>query len=329
MDALELLGQLGRVEPADQKVIDVALDRLGEAISLDAGQARTSTAQGRRHPRLVIAASTTALVAAAAIGLIAVLGHSEPGGLRPSGQHQPGAAAAASAPQPASVTHGSPTVAAILTAFSARADDILMVTKVVRGEGTCCKTIMWISPVGPAQGATVRSRILTFSLGGSRLSDTALSYPAPRTAPATAGLGCAQVFGRPKVELPPAAGLPGTMTQVSYPDRIWIQGDVRIQPATVPTATMLSACLRAGQWREVGRSMLAGSRVIELASADGSQRLWVNAASFLPARLVATTPTPYGSITISFEFSFVPPTAANQAMLAAPVIPAGFSRQHV
>lgn len=51
----------------------------------------------------------------------------------------------------------------------------------------------------------------------------------------------------------------------------------------------------------------------------------ISAATFLPDRLIETTPTPYGPTVISFTFSFLPPTAANETRLAVPV-PAGFAR---
>ena len=97
---------------------------------------------------------------------------------------------------------------------------------------------------------------------------------------------------------------------------------MRIRPATVPTAAGLTACLRDGQWRELRRS--AGGRSVELVTPDGSGRMWVSAATFLPARLTETTPTPYGPTVISFTFRFLPPTAANEARARA----AGAGRLH-
>jgi hypothetical protein len=58
----------------------------------------------------------------------------------------------------------------------------------------------------------------------------------------------------------------------------------------------------------------------------GGGPLWVSATTFLPVRLRQITATPYGRIAISFEFSVLPPTGANQALLGPLRIPAGFAR---
>lgn len=219
-------------------------------------------------------------------------------------------------------------MAAVLAAFSATSDEILMVTKVVRGEGTCCKSIIWISPAGPARGAIVRTRIQTFTTNGSRLSDLALSYSAPARPSARAGVGCGGLFLRPKAALPPAAGIPGRLTEVSYVGHAWVNGNVKVQAATVPSAAALRACLRSRQWRDAGQQRtLAGGKVIEFVGSGGFERLWVSASTFLPVRLISVTPTPNGPVTVTFAFRFLLPTAANQATLAPPPIPAGFSRR--
>ena len=72
-----------------------------------------------------------------------------------------------------------------------------------------------------------------------------------------------------------------------------------------------------------GRGVLHGTRVVELASRGGDERLWVSAATFLPVRLVSSGPD---VDTITFGFRFLPPTAANEAVLATPSAPAGFRR---
>jgi hypothetical protein len=229
-----------------------------------------------------------------------------------------GARVTAPAPPPGA---DSPAVAAILTAFSASRDDVLMVTKVVRGEGSCCKSVIVIAPAGAAPGAAVRSRVQNFTLAGFPLNDMTLSYRAPAAAGTQAS--CASIFGRPRVTGSPATGLPGTATIVDSLGRRWSAGVVRIRPATVPTAAGLAACLRDGRWRELRRS--AGGRSLELVTPDGSGRMWVSAATSLPARLTETTPTPYGPTVISFTFRFLPPTAVNEARIALRV-PAGFAR---
>lgn len=331
MDSLERLRQAGHVEPVDHAVLDAALQKLGEAIGHDERHVPTSSRAARRRTGLVVAAvSVAALITAATFAALSVLGDSGRS-TRLAGSQGPAQsrlAPAASARPSDSISSGSPTIAAILTAFSASHNDVLMVTKTVVGEGTCCKSIIWISPAEPTPGATVHSRIQNFSLAGSRLADMGLSYTAPVAGAATAGGNCDAIFVRPKPVLPPATGVPGTFLEVNYPSRAWVEGDVHIQAATVPSAAALDACLKGGQWRDEGKSVLAGAKVIELMSSDGFQHLWVSAATFLPVRLVATTPRPpYAPVVITFAFRFLLPTAATQAMLTLPRVPAGFSKQ--
>jgi len=79
------------------------------------------------------------------------------------------------------------------------------------------------------------------------------------------------------------------------------------------------------RWQVLGQSVRGRSGLIEFATSDGSGRLWVSASTFLPSRLVETTPRPpYAPVIVTFVFKFLPPTAANRAMLTVP-IPAGFS----
>jgi hypothetical protein len=310
MDALERLSQLGQVERVDQAVLDSALQELAGAIRADATCVPARRQTNRRRSTRINAVVTAALASAAVVAGVAWLGHSVP------------PRRATSAPSPRATSPDSSTMTAVLTAFTASRDDILMVTKIVRGEGTCCKTIMWISPAGSAPGGAVRARIQNLSLGGSRLSDMMLSYTAPATGAAVAGLGCDGIFSRPKLALTPATGIPGNLTLVSYLSRIWVKGKVRVQSATVPSAAPIRACLKDGQWSDVGHRMLAGSKAIELISPGGFERLWVSAATFLPIRLMSISPT-----RITFAFKFLRPTAANEAALAPPPIPAGFSRK--
>ena len=317
MDALERLRQLGQVERVDQAVLDAALRELAGPIRQDA---RSGPARGpvtRLRSGRVTAMTAAAAGLAAVFAAVAWLGYSVP---------QSSTSPVASAKPSHTTSQGSPAMAAVLAAFSASSDEILMVTKVVRGEGTCCKSIIWISPARPARNGAVRTRIQTFTTNGSRLSDLALSYSTPATASARAGAECGGIFMRPKVALPPAAGIPGRLTEVNYPGHSWVNGNVKVEPATAPSSLPLRACLRSRQWRDVGRHTVAGVKLIEFAGAGGSERLWVSASTFLPVRLISITPTPYGPTTITFRFTFLPPTVANQAALAPPPIPPGFSR---
>ena len=333
MDAFDLLEQLGHVEPVDQAVLDAAVQRLAVAVEQDSGRpGRLSGPAVRRRGRVIAAAAVAALTAAAAVAAVTGVGRPVPisrdRGSHPQAQGRSGGRPGVSAAPTRGAAPGSPTVAAVLTAFNASSSDILRVTKIVRGEGSCCKTIIWISPAGSAAGTTVQSRILDFTLSGSRLSDMALAYTAPRMAPATAGASCDDIFGRPRVAPPPGTGLPGMLTVVNYPSHVWAKGDVRVRPATVPSAAALRACLTAGQWHDAGHRVLSGSRAIELVSSNASERLWVSAATFLPIRMADTTTTPYSQVIITLDFEFLAPTPANQAMLAVSV-PDGFARTNI
>jgi hypothetical protein len=315
MDALELLDRLGRVDPADRAVVDAALQRLAEAAGRDGHQDRR--ARARHRGLIAAAAATAALTSAAAYIGVSALDHSGP-------VDRPGASSATHArTSPGSPARAS-AVAAMLTAFSARSNDILMVTKTMSGSyGTLGKTVMWVSPAMPGPGTTVTSRILTFSLAGSRLGDLAFTYTAPAK-PASAGTsGCGEIFSRPRIAHSDANGTPGTATIVLYPQHLYVKADAAVRSATVPSAAGLRSCLASGQWRVLDHSTLDGVRVVELVTPAGFERLWVSAASFLPMRLVSSGPD---ADTITFSFGFLPPTTANLAMLNA-AIPAGFKRE--
>jgi hypothetical protein len=325
MDALELLGTLGQVEPADQAVLEAALGRFAEATARDADDVRPER-RARRRRRSGLATAVAAAMALAAAASFVVFGHS---GTMPERGDSP-AANGGKAPVASVRTPSNPqsrsTVSAVLAAFIGSSKDVLRVSKTVRGEGTCCKSTIWISPTEQLPGATVRSRILNRSLAGSLLDDMTLTYVEPKSAPATAGADCSDIFGRPKIASAAEPGFPGTVTLVNYLSRVWATGNVQVQAPTLPSGAALRACLNDGQWRVTGQSLHPRSKMIELVSSNSYQRLWVSAATFLPDRLVSITKTPTGPITISFAFRFLPPSAASEASLTRPAIPAGFSK---
>jgi hypothetical protein len=328
VDGLELLSELGHVEPADEAVIDSALQQLAETVGRGRPHIPINSRVIRRR-RLIAAAAASALAAAGIVAVAISLertGSPAPSGVARSagaGPDRPTNAAAhgglsRTAPRESTVT-------AILTAFSASSDDILMVTKTMSGDyGSLGPTVIWLSPVEAVPGATVRSRILTFSLAGTLQADRALTYLASAAAPATAS-GCSTIFSRPRVALPPALGVRGTLTAVSYQTHVWGTAAVAVQAATLPGTTELKACLKYGQWHIVPHGGLAGDKLIELADVQGYERLWVSSASYLPVRLISTGP---GADTITFTFRFLPPTAANQAALTPP-IPKGFAKRQL
>jgi hypothetical protein len=128
MDAIELLSRLGQVEPADQVVLD--------ALTIPAGRGRRTN----RRSRLLIAGA----VAVAAAGVVVLPGVT---GGRPS---------TPVSSTPRSSIQARSGVGAILTAFTASKNNILIVTKTMAGpEGTLGKTIIWIDPVGAGRGTVV------------------------------------------------------------------------------------------------------------------------------------------------------------------------------
>lgn len=329
MDALDALARLGEVRPADPAVLDAALARLEEAIGHDRRFARPRTRVSRRGPVLVAAAVVAAMISAAATFVVVTRLD------RPVSRDHAASAAQAShgkigtepfspARIAATTSSGPRAIAAVLTAFSASAGDILVVTKTMRGEfGTLGKTTIWLSPAQAAPGSAVRSRILTLTLSGARQLDVGLTYMAPAARQAGQGGACGAIFGRPRILSSAAAGVPGTVLAVNYLFRWWAQGGVTVQAATVPSSVAFRACLRTGQWSVTGRGVLNGMKVIEIATAGGAERLWVSAGTFLPVRLVSSGPD---VDTITFDFRFLPPTAANEAMLTASPPPASFRR---
>jgi hypothetical protein len=303
MDALELLGQLGRVAPADQAVVDEALHQLAKA----------SSAEGRLRPSkrsLIITTATAAALSFAAAGLLIAAG------LQPPAPVTRVVASPSTRPEATR-----PSVAAVLTAFSASSDDILMVTKAFSGgDGPLGKTLIWIYPAVAAPNATVRARILNLNLRGSRLLDSAFTYKSPPTGQRASASSCDAIFTRPRPVRPPGPGTRGTFTGVYYAQRSWARIPVVVQAANAPVIS-LRGCLTGSQWTVSGSGRRAGVKVIEFAASGGYERLWVNAATFLPVRLISTG----GPATITFTFKFLPPTPANQAKLTVP-IPAGFSK---
>jgi hypothetical protein len=168
----------------------------------------------------------------------------------------------------------------------------------------------------------VRTRILNYSLSGAHQLDMGITYTAVAPTSRSARTACATVFRRPRAALLPAEGPRGTLTYVNYRQHSWGRSAVAVRAATAPS-TALRTCVRAGQWHISGRGTLDGAKVIELMTATSPERLWVSATTFLPVRMVSSGP---GVDTITFSFSFLAPTAANEALLSPP-IPAGFSKR--
>jgi hypothetical protein len=116
--------------------------------------------------------------------------------------------------------------------------------------------------------------------------------------------------------------LPGTWSRFTAP----VPGGSDVGPGGAFSPSLLARGLTAGAWRVVGRARVDGQPAIELKE-DGYRkgipeslpgRLWVNAQTYLPIRLV------FGGSTVQ-DFRYLPPTPANLALLRVP-IPAGYPR---
>jgi len=125
--------------------------------------------------------------------------------------------------------------------------------------------------------------------------------------------------------------LPGTWSR--FTATVPIGSD--ISPGAIFGPANLARDIGSGAWRVVGRTQLDGQQAIELSETDRGDnntaleplpvRLWVNAQTYLPIRLVfgARKGAPATAVQ---EFRYLPPTPANLALLRVP-IPAGYPRR--
>jgi hypothetical protein len=125
--------------------------------------------------------------------------------------------------------------------------------------------------------------------------------------------------------------LPGTWSR--FTTTVGSGSDV--SPGGIFDPSTLVHGIATGAWRVTGRTQLNGQQAIELSETDRGQdknileplpvRLWVNAQTYLPIRLVAGA-DPGGQPIAVQEFRYLPPTPANLALLRVP-IPAGYPRR--
>jgi hypothetical protein len=125
--------------------------------------------------------------------------------------------------------------------------------------------------------------------------------------------------------------LPGTWSR--FTATVPIGSD--ISPGAIFGPANLARDIASGAWRVVGRTQLDGQQAIELSETDRGDnntaleplpvRLWVNAQTYLPIRLVAGPKNGIEGMTV-IDFRYLPPTPANLARLRVP-IPAGYPRR--
>ena len=312
LDPLDLLEQLGHVEPADPDVLERAAARI---LTASAGQRKGAGLRDRipGSRRLAWLTATTAAVAAAATAI---------------------AFSVTPPPRPAGVSAETPshTVSltdAILAAFDTHAGDIVEISKQVTGGGAADGlTQIWLSPVHPTPGHAQRYRRLTFGSDGKPTNDFEYTYDAPAsskfvpsqdncamfTVPATSGqhpIGGPEHFVRSRA------------TWVSYPLKQWWTANVVTSAAWFAGSAQVQACLQAGVWQIAGRGELDGQPAIRIAQPGGNETYWLSARTYLPMRMVALTP---GGETITLRFGFLAPTTANLATATA-TVPPGFAKE--
>jgi hypothetical protein len=262
----------------------------------------------RRRP-LVLAAAASA----AAVALALVLALLVPSG-RPAQPALPSARSVATA---------------MLTSFHSVRGDVEYETQTDRGTPVD-RSRTWSWPAQPVAG----QRYLTRTLFSSASLASATVHPV-------------EDVGIDSVVAPGGAGaVPGQVTMVcflrpaqtgcGYGERDTRPGTWSRFTAPVPGGSdvgsdggygpsLLARGLAAGAWRVVGRAHLNGQPAIELHESGYRKgipeslpgRLWVNARTYLPIRLV------FGG-TVR-DFRYLPPTPANLALLRVP-IPAGYPR---
>ncbi len=280
------------------------------------GKPSRRTAAWWRRPLIVTAA---ALVAAAVLVLALLL----PGG-RPAPSRLPSATSVAKA---------------MLTAFDSVSGDVEYETQTGFNHGALVdvyRTWSWPAQPVPGQrqlGRTRFSGISPHSAAVKLTEDTGVETVTPPR-----GVG----MTRGQVTMVCFAG--SGQTGCGYGNRNTLPGTWSRFTATVESGTdvgtggffdpaRLVRGIATGAWRVVGRTHLDGQQAIELNETGRGQdileplpvKLWVNAQTYLPIRLVVGASGDGAGLAVQ-EFRYLPPTPANLALLRVP-IPAGYPRR--
>jgi hypothetical protein len=225
---------------------------------------------------------------------------------------------------------------AMLTAFSAAADDIVVqrVADFYKGSpsGT---TRMWNWPATPVPGKIEYTRtsynippVKGVGGAGMRLREdlgyTTVVPPASvygQNAYARVIVVCYAGSGRDACGYGRANVAPGTWWM-----RTGMLGYMDFTPT--PSGAELAREIARGEWRILGHTRLRGQPAIKLAETRaGHDRplpvtLWVSTATYLPLRMVWLSGSKTGEID---NWDYLPPTKANLAQLRMP-IPPGYPR---
>lgn len=291
----------------------------------------------RRRARRGLCAAAVACAAAASAVAIAPAGS---GGMRPgpatSAKPPPGASSAAFPPakSPAGLPSAASISRAMLTSFSAASGDILYERSIETGGGGGADEYQdWFWPAQPMPGQQVRMRevyVQNYESSARTVQPTedwATIYTYPLQPP-PAGYGFTTSILLTMVCYPPGGGCGWGPTQT--PGRSWSRVTFHGQPEVSDISTggsfnpaVLAQAVAHGQWRVARRARLDGQPVIELTETTAGPifprpvELWVNAQTYLPLRCDGGG--------VSEVFAYLPPTAANLALLQVP-IPRSFPR---
>jgi hypothetical protein len=334
--------------------LDLAAQRIHDAFERDLADYRAPSGlakrarlggqrRARRRRRLRRSLCAAAVACAAAAGVVAIAprigvapaasGRARPGLASPA-KPASGASPAAfpAAKSPAGLPSTASVSRAMLTSFTAASGDILYERFINTGGGETDESRYWSWPAQPAPGQQVRMRELWVQnyMSSARTAPTedwatVYTYPVHPPAP---NYGFTTSMVLTMVCYPPGGGCGWGPTQT--PGRSWSQVKFLGQPEMTDISAggdfnpaVLAQAIAHGQWRVVRRTRLDGQPVIELTETTAGPisplpvELWVNAQTYLPLRCDGG-----GS---SELFGYLPPTAANLALLQVP-IPRGFPR---
>ena len=290
-----------------------------------------------RRRRVLAPLGGIAAIAAATLLIVSLLGTTVPP--KSSGSHVI-----------SGTSHNPPPVRAkLLAALSANGNDMLEVQQVSTSDNPSadtCTSTQWFSPFDVLSGQPFEEHVKSTCSDGSALESqitipdplvTQLATSVPSVEPGTAtpstfftGQFGASVCG--------VGTTTGYGTGFASGNGTWDASSVTMTARADATPNLLESEIAAGVLTDIGNTTVNGQPAIELsvtppagqevASNWGSETLWVDPTTYLPIQQVmaftaesvpagATQPPPtpsYGG-TLTHQFTFLPPTPSNLAML--------------